>query len=169
MKIETIKKRLAIDRPMVSVTLRMPEDVVNDLKKIAPTKGFGGYQGLLRSYVGTGLRKDMEELEGSAIVQLVEKLREVGVPEETLNKAMSSSNCTIVKRVVGGRDKRIFVEQRTEGDYAVRRPNSERASDVLPTQAEAITRAKELTKGGSPVVERVRNTSGGKPDKWRKA
>jgi hypothetical protein len=65
--------------------------------------------------------------------------------------------------------KKIFVEKRTEGDYAVRRPNSERASDVLPTQAEAITRAKELTKGGSPVVERVRKTTGGKPDQWRKA
>jgi uncharacterized protein YdaT len=66
-------------------------------------------------------------------------------------------------------NKKIFVEQRTEGDYAVRRPNSERASDVLPTQAEAIARAKELTQGGSPAVERVRNTAGGKPNKWRKA
>jgi hypothetical protein len=25
---------------MVSVTLRMPDDVVNDLKKVAPLKGF---------------------------------------------------------------------------------------------------------------------------------
>lgn len=66
-------------------------------------------------------------------------------------------------------NKKIFVEQRNAGDYAVRRPNSQRASDVLSTQAEAITRAKELTKGGSPVVERVRNTAGGKPDQWRKA
>ena len=66
-------------------------------------------------------------------------------------------------------NKKIFVEQRTEGDYAVRRPNSQRASDVLPTQAEAITRAKELSKGGPPVVERVRKTTGGKPDQWRKA
>lgn len=66
-------------------------------------------------------------------------------------------------------DKRLFVEKRPEGDYAVRKGNSERASDVLPTQAEAIERAKELNPGASPVVERVRNTTGGKPDKWRKA
>jgi hypothetical protein len=66
-------------------------------------------------------------------------------------------------------DKKIFVERRAKGDYAVRRPNSERASDVLLTQAEAITRAKELSKGGLPVVERVRKTKGGKPDQWRKA
>jgi hypothetical protein len=65
-------------------------------------------------------------------------------------------------------DKRLFVEQRPEGDYAVRRPNSERASDVLPTQAEAIERARELNPTSPPLVERVRHTSAGKPDQWRK-
>lgn len=66
-------------------------------------------------------------------------------------------------------DKRIFVERRPEhNDYAVRRPNSQRASDVLPTQREAIQRARELEPGAAPHVERVRNTTGGKPDKWRK-
>ena len=42
------------------------------------------------------------------------------------------------------KDKRIYIERRPEGDYAVRRANSERASDVLPTQHKAIERAKEL-------------------------
>ncbi|HUW75587.1 MAG TPA: DUF2188 domain-containing protein [Gallionella sp.] len=65
--------------------------------------------------------------------------------------------------------KKLFVEKRAEGDFAVRKGNSERASAVLPTQAEAIQRAKELNPGASPVVERVRNTTGGKPDQWRKA
>lgn len=66
-------------------------------------------------------------------------------------------------------DTQLFVEKRPEGDFAVRKANSERASDVLPTQAEAIARAKELNPGGSPLVERVRKTEGGKPDQWRKA
>jgi hypothetical protein len=65
-------------------------------------------------------------------------------------------------------DKRIYVERRPEGDYAVRRPNAQRASDVLPTQREAIERARELSPGTTPHVERVRHTSAGKPDKWRK-
>lgn len=65
-------------------------------------------------------------------------------------------------------DKRLFVERRPEGDYAVRKPNSERASAIAPTQAEAIKRAREMSNGEAPLVERVRNTSGGKPDKWRK-
>jgi len=64
--------------------------------------------------------------------------------------------------------KKIFVERRPEGDYAIRKPNSERASDVRPTQSEAIERAKELNNGKAPLVERVRTTSNGKPDKWRK-
>jgi hypothetical protein len=90
MKIETIKKRLSKDRPMVSVTLRMPEDVVNDLKKVAPLKGFSGYQGLLRAYVGAGLREDLERMEGSAVAQLIEQLRAEGVPEAKLSKAVSN-------------------------------------------------------------------------------
>jgi len=63
----------------------------------------------------------------------------------------------------------LFVERRPQGDYAVRRPNAQRASDVLPTQREAIERARELNPSGRPLVERVRDTSVGHPDKWRKA
>jgi len=63
-------------------------------------------------------------------------------------------------------DKRMFIERRPEGDYAVRRPGSERASAVLPTQHEAIEWAKE--RGGNVFVERVRGTNQGSPDKWRR-
>lgn len=64
-------------------------------------------------------------------------------------------------------DKRMFIEQRPkEGDYAVRKPDSERASTVLPTQREAIDWARE--RGGDVFVERVRETNRGSPDKWRR-
>lgn len=66
-------------------------------------------------------------------------------------------------------DKRIFVEQRPEGDYAVRRPGAERASAIESTQAKAIERARKLNPGIAPHIERVRNTSAGGRDKWRKA
>ncbi len=66
------------------------------------------------------------------------------------------------------KDKRIYVERRPEGDYAVRRADSERASAVLSTQREAIERARELSPGSRPHIERVRHTTGGSPDKWRK-
>ena len=91
MKMQTIKKRLAKDRPMVPVTLRMPEDVVADMKRVAPLRGFSGYQALMRAYVGAGLREDLERIEGSALGKLIEKLRESGVPEETLSKAAAAA------------------------------------------------------------------------------
>jgi len=56
----------------------------------------------------------------------------------------------------------LFVERRSQGDYAVRRPNSQRASAVLPTQGEAIERARELNPKGTPLVERVRHSKRGK-------
>lgn len=62
----------------------------------------------------------------------------------------------------------LFIERRPEGDYAVRRPNSERASAVAPTQAEAIERAKEIDPDAAIHVERVRHTDEGNRDKWRK-
>ncbi len=65
--------------------------------------------------------------------------------------------------------KNLYVERRPGGDYAVRRPGSERASAVEPTQAEAIERAREIEPGVAPDVERVRHTGRGKPDQWRKA
>lgn len=65
-------------------------------------------------------------------------------------------------------DDKIFVERRDQDDYAVRRPNSERASDVLPTQAEAIERAGEIAPEATILVERVRDTNRGTRDKWRK-
>jgi hypothetical protein len=87
MKMETIKARLAKDRPMVSITLRMPMDVVTDLKRVAPLKGYSGYQSLMRAYVGACLREDLERFEGSAVAKLMDKLRENGVGEEILTKA----------------------------------------------------------------------------------
>jgi hypothetical protein len=65
-------------------------------------------------------------------------------------------------------DSKLFVERRDEGDYAVRRPKSERASAVAPTQRAAIERAGEIAPNASIMVERVRNTSVGSRDKWRK-
>lgn len=65
------------------------------------------------------------------------------------------------------KSKQSFIERREEGDYAIRRGGSQRASAILPTQAEAIARAKELEPESTPMIERVRNTSVGGRDKWR--
>ncbi len=41
-------------------------------------------------------------------------------------------------------NKDLFVERRPQGDFAVRRANSERASAVAPTQTKAIAEARRL-------------------------
>jgi hypothetical protein len=65
-------------------------------------------------------------------------------------------------------NKKIYVERRDEGDYAVRRGGAERASATAPTQKKAIEIARDLNPGIAPHVERVRDTDKGSRDKWRK-
>jgi Uncharacterized protein conserved in bacteria (DUF2188) len=62
----------------------------------------------------------------------------------------------------------LYVERREEGDYAIRRPDSERASDVCDTKGEAIERARDIDPNAAIHVERVRNTNRGSRDHWRK-
>lgn len=62
----------------------------------------------------------------------------------------------------------FFIEKRPEGNYAVKRPDAKRASDVLPTQRKAIQKAKRMEPDAEIHVERVRNTKTGVRDKWRK-
>ena len=91
MKLDTIRKRLSKDRPMISVTLRMPADVIDDLKRIAPLKGFTGYQALVRAYVGAGLREDLDRYEGDRLAAVLAQLRAQGVPEKAIKTALKKS------------------------------------------------------------------------------
>ncbi len=91
MKIEKLKKRLRRDRPMTSVTLRMPEDVVEDLKRIAPLLGHSGYQPLIRAYVGQCLRQDLEKLESDTVSDLVSSLKRRGVDEAVIQEALAEA------------------------------------------------------------------------------
>ena len=63
----------------------------------------------------------------------------------------------------------VYIERRLQGDYAVRREGSDRASAVESTQRKAIERARDIYPAKAPDVERVRHTNRGKPDQWRKA
>ena len=91
MKNSRLKKRLDRNRPMVSVTLRMPEDVVEDLKKIAPLKGITGYQPLIRAYIGQCLRKDMKLVENDTISGLVDSLKRRGVSDSIIEEALAEA------------------------------------------------------------------------------
>ena len=88
MKFEVLKQRLDRNRPMTSVTIRMPEDVVEDLKKIAPLLGFFGYQPLIRAYIGQCLRVDLERCESATVTALVASLKRRGVSDTTIEAAL---------------------------------------------------------------------------------
>ena len=89
MKIEALKKRLDRNRSMTTITIRMPEDVIEDLKRIAPLLGFSGYQPLVRTYIGQGLRADLERLDGDTVSVLIASLKRHGVSEELIQEALA--------------------------------------------------------------------------------
>ncbi len=88
---ETLKARLSKDRPMTSITLRIPVDVVDSMKSIAPKRGFSGYQTLLKAYLSDGLRHDEAKYTSSAQTRLLEALKRHGIPQEVLDEAARES------------------------------------------------------------------------------
>ena len=89
---ETIKKRLVKDRPMTSITLRVPIDLLSDLKEMAPELGFSGYQPLIRSYVSEGIRRDEEKLKFSPAKRLAEVLKTKGVDPGLIEAALREAS-----------------------------------------------------------------------------
>ena len=88
---DRLKKRLRKDRPMATISMRIPEDVVDDLKRVAPTLGFSGYQPLMRAYIGQGLRRDLARLENSQLESLTESLRKHGVKDAVISRILADA------------------------------------------------------------------------------
>ena len=98
MKSNDLKRRLQKNRAMVPVSIRMPEDVVKDLKRIAPQLGFSGYQPLIRAYVGQGLRHDLARLDSHPNLEsFIESLRRHGVRDEIIAEAIAEGHGTTAK------------------------------------------------------------------------
>lgn len=89
MNMDKLRKRLNRNRPMAAVSIRFPADVIDDLKNIAPLLGFSGYQPLIRSYVGQGLRADLERLDNDTVSSLVENLKKRGVGDDIIQEALA--------------------------------------------------------------------------------
>jgi hypothetical protein len=88
---ERIARRLRKDRPMTTISIRVPEDVIDDLKLLAPVLGFSGYQPLIRAYIGQGLRKDLSRLENDQMKAVAESLRRHGVNEQVIADALADA------------------------------------------------------------------------------
>jgi len=92
MKASKLTQRLQKKRPTTMISLRIPDDVLEDLKFVAPVLGFSGYQPLIKAYIGQGLRVDLERLESRVEVStLLHSLRKRGVNEEIISSALSEA------------------------------------------------------------------------------
>lgn len=49
---------------MTTISIRLPQDLIDDLKEMAPVMGFSGYQPLIRAYISQGMRRDEESITG---------------------------------------------------------------------------------------------------------
>jgi hypothetical protein len=76
---------------MTTISMRIPEDVIEDLKLVAPTLGFSGYQPLIRAYIGQGLRKDLARLENGEVQAVAESLRRRGVEDSVIAEAIDEA------------------------------------------------------------------------------
>ena len=88
---ERIQTRLKKGRKMTTISIRMPEDVIEELKEIAPALGFSGYQPLIRAYIGQGLRKHQTEMQNSELLSLTESLRKQGVADKVISAAVAEA------------------------------------------------------------------------------
>jgi hypothetical protein len=76
---------------MTTISIRVPGDVIEDLKLLAPVLGFSGHQPLIRAYIGQGLRKDMAKLETDQMKVVVDSLRRLGVTEQVIAEAIAEA------------------------------------------------------------------------------
>jgi hypothetical protein len=89
---QRILDRMKKDRPMTTISIRLPESVIDDMKEIAPTLGFSGYQPLMRAYISEGLRKDLERLDNSQAQALTESLRNHGIDDQVIAEVLAETN-----------------------------------------------------------------------------
>ena len=86
---ERMKSRLRKDRPSTTITMRIPTDVVESLKAIAPMRGFSAYQTLLKSYVSEGLRRDEASFDPNSTRRLADALKRRGVADAVIKEALA--------------------------------------------------------------------------------
>ncbi len=91
---DRIKRNMQPDKPMTLISLRLPDHVIEDLKEVATSLGFGGYQALIRAYISNGLRKHLAEMEAqrakdSTVEEFSRRLMAHGVPEQAIQDAVA--------------------------------------------------------------------------------
>ena len=88
---EKLVARRQSNRPKTTVSIRLPEDVVEDLREMAPVLGVGSVQALIRAYISMGMREDESRLNQPEVRSLMESLKRDGVTDEALSARMAEA------------------------------------------------------------------------------
>ena len=88
---ERITKRMEKNLPMAMISMRLPQHMIDELKEIAASKGFSGYQGLIRYYISLGARKDIAELDSPKLDNIARALKAQGVPKKVITMALQAA------------------------------------------------------------------------------
>ena len=89
--LERISKRMVKEPPMSLISMRLPQHMIDELKEIARSKGFSGYQGLIRYYVSQGARKDIEEMDAPNLENVARSLKLHGVSKKVIDQALKAA------------------------------------------------------------------------------
>jgi hypothetical protein len=75
-------------RSMTSISMRVPADVLDKLKRIAPMKGMSGYQSLIKFYIGQGLLRDIDLVRTveEEDLRLESTLKKIGLQQEKIEE-----------------------------------------------------------------------------------
>lgn len=103
-----MKKKLipTKDRPATSISMRIPLDVLEKLKRIAPAKGMSGYQSLIKYYIGQGMLRDIEivrQLEGED-ERLEATLSKIGLDPDKIKQFWKEWNIHSLRKEQADRD-----------------------------------------------------------------
>ena len=77
-------KRRREARVLTTIEIRLPEDIVEDLKEMAPMLGVGSYQALIRAYISMGMREDESRLNQPEGRELIESLTRERVGDDVI-------------------------------------------------------------------------------------
>lgn len=96
---ERIQRNMQPAKPMTLISLRLPNHLIDDLKEVAPTLGFSGYQALIRAYISNGLRlhlaqREAERAQNSAVEEFSRHLLAHGVSKEAIQQAATKMNAS---------------------------------------------------------------------------
>jgi hypothetical protein len=91
---ERNKQSMQTETPMTLISLRLPNNIIEDLSEVTPPLGIGGYQAAIDAYNSNGRRKHLSEREAqggedSAIEEFSQRLTVLGVPGQAIQNAVA--------------------------------------------------------------------------------